>query len=86
MREAAELAGASVLHCHTHRFAPQGITVVLTLSESHASLHTYPEHGVYMADVFTCGDVKPARAMEHIVRAFGGKYKSVVWERGDVSA
>ena len=35
------------------RFAPQGATVIALLAESHASVHTYPEHGSLFADVFT---------------------------------
>lgn len=40
----------------SHRFAPQGVTIVGLLAESHISIHTWPEHGYAAADVFTCGD------------------------------
>jgi S-adenosylmethionine/arginine decarboxylase-like enzyme len=30
--------------------------MTITLSESHASIHTYPEHGKCFVDLFTCGD------------------------------
>src|ERR1700676_1848643 len=52
---AAEATGATVLQVCSHRFSPQGITVVVVLAESHASLHTYPESGVVFWDCFTCG-------------------------------
>jgi len=48
-------AGASVLHTTAHRFDPRGLTVLALLSESHASVHTWPEHGSAFVDVFTCG-------------------------------
>jgi S-adenosylmethionine decarboxylase proenzyme len=54
-RAAAEATRATVLQTCSHRFSPQGITVVVVLAESHASLHTYPESGVVFWDCFTCG-------------------------------
>lgn len=54
--KAATATGASVLQVVTQRFQPQGVTVVVVLAESHASLHTYPEAGVVFWDCFTCGD------------------------------
>ncbi|MBV9843602.1 MAG: adenosylmethionine decarboxylase [Kutzneria sp.] len=48
-------AGATVLEVTSKRFSPQGVTVLALLSESHASLHTYPEFGSVFVDVFTCG-------------------------------
>ena len=37
------------------QFEPQGVTVLALLSESHASIHSYPERGSVFIDVFTCG-------------------------------
>lgn len=48
-------AGAQVRQVVTERFEPQGATVVAVLAESHASIHTWPEHGGMHVDVFTCG-------------------------------
>jgi ornithine decarboxylase len=48
-------AGATVCDVVSKRFTPQGVTVLALLSESHASLHTYPELGSVFLDVFTCG-------------------------------
>lgn len=57
-------AGATVCDVVSKRFAPQGVTVLALLSESHASLHTYPEVGSVFLDVFTCGTrADPERAM-----------------------
>lgn len=56
LTERAALAtGARVLRVVAERFEPQGVTVVALLAESHASLHTYPEHGIAYWDCFTCG-------------------------------
>lgn len=53
--KAATATGATVLDVISRRFQPQGITVLVMLAESHASLHTYPESGVVFWDCFTCG-------------------------------
>ncbi len=52
---AAEATGAKVLEICSHKFAPQGVTALAVLAESHASLHTYPESNVVFWDCFTCG-------------------------------
>ena len=60
MIEAMDLAvvasGATILNQTPHIFSPNGLTIVYLLSESHASLHTYPEHNACFVDIFTCGD------------------------------
>jgi S-adenosylmethionine decarboxylase len=53
--KAAVATGATVLDVISRQFEPQGITVLVMLAESHASLHTYPEWGVVFWDCFTCG-------------------------------
>lgn len=55
VRKAALSTGATIMQVVAQTFEPQGITVVAVLSESHASLHTYPESGVVFWDCFTCG-------------------------------
>ncbi len=55
VRAAASATGATVLDTHVYQFAPQGVTALAVLAESHASLHTYPESGVVFWDCFTCG-------------------------------
>ena len=37
-----------------HRFEPQGITMIYMLSESHISIHTFPEKGYFALDIYTC--------------------------------
>ena len=49
-------AGATILDIVGKQFQPQGVTMIAVLSESHASIHTYPERGAMFIDVFTCGD------------------------------
>lgn len=37
-------------------FEPQGVSIIALLSESHTSIHTYPEEGALFIDAFTCGN------------------------------
>lgn len=55
MIEAAKASGVTILSSSDHHFDPEGMTQVLLLSESHASIHTYPELNSCFVDLFTCG-------------------------------
>ena len=37
-----------------HQFTPTGYTYIYLLSESHMSVHTYPEYGQIYMDIFCC--------------------------------
>ncbi|TCO56541.1 ornithine decarboxylase [Actinocrispum wychmicini] len=55
LERALDKAGATVCDMTFKQFEPQGVTVLALLSESHASIHSYPERGSVFVDVFTCG-------------------------------
>lgn len=59
--ETVAAMGAQVLGVHLHRLAPQGISGVVVISESHLTIHTWPERGEAAVDLFTCGDASRAR-------------------------
>ena len=62
LREAAEAAGATILHGHFHHFSPNGgVSGVLVLAESHISIHTWPERDFAAVDIFMCGACDPRR-------------------------
>ena len=72
LREGARAAGAHILHSHFHSFGTaQGVTGVVLLAESHISIHTWPEFGFAAADIFMCGDARPALALAVIEAALG---------------
>lgn len=64
LRAGAEAAGARVVAEVFHPFAPHGVTGVVVIEESHLSIHTWPENGYAAVDFYTCGDVRPPRAIE----------------------
>ncbi|REE69521.1 S-adenosylmethionine decarboxylase [Paenibacillus taihuensis] len=68
MVEAAEACGATVLSVQAKQFEPQGATVLVLLSESHLSIHTYPERGFAALDCYTCGEtVDPQLAIDYMM-------------------
>jgi S-adenosylmethionine decarboxylase len=69
-RECVEVCGATLLHIHTHKFSPQGVSGVAVLAESHISVHTWPEIGYGAFDVFMCGEAQPWKAVEVLRRTF----------------
>jgi spermidine synthase len=84
LTDALSSAGANVRQVVAESFAPQGVTALALLAESHASVHTWPEHGIAHVDVFTCGAAAdPIRAVDLIAAALGatGVHREVV-ERG----
>jgi spermidine synthase len=74
LRAALTGAGATVRRVVAERFSPQGVTVLALLAESHASIHTWPEHGTAHVDVFTCGDAAdPVAAARALATALGAR-------------
>ena len=69
----AHACGATILNYQSHKFSPQGVTAVVMLAESHISIHTWPETGAYALDVYTCGDMDCAYAVERVMWNLGGK-------------
>ena len=60
----AKAAKVEILNVSSHKFEPQGFTLVALLSESHFSFHTFPEREVISFDFFTCGKVHPKVALK----------------------
>ncbi|GAE93005.1 S-adenosylmethionine decarboxylase proenzyme [Gracilibacillus boraciitolerans JCM 21714] len=54
---AALKAGAEIREVAFHKFAPMGVSGVVIISESHLTIHSFPEHGYASIDVYTCGDI-----------------------------
>lgn len=78
-REAAKLAGATILEAHSHIFEPQGVSVVIILQESHLSLHSFPEEMYASLDLYTCGEkTEPMMAYDFLVASLGSKHATCI--------
>lgn len=75
--------GATVCGYISKKFIPHGVTTLVLLSESHASIHTYPEYGCLFFDIFTCGDCQPDLILESLVSVLNPeKIRKSVIRRG----
>ena len=54
--QAAIKCNSTLIALHSHKFSPQGVTAIALLAESHISIHTWPENGTAVCDIFTSGD------------------------------
>ncbi|WP_138415373.1 adenosylmethionine decarboxylase [Aquibacillus sediminis] len=71
---AALKAGAEIREVTFHKFAPFGVSGVVIISESHLTIHSFPEHGYASIDVYTCGDIiDPHIAADFIAQSLESK-------------
>ena len=74
INNAAKLANATVLNLISNKFEPQGVTAIALLSESHLSIHTWPESSYSAVDIFTCGqNMKPNLSCKYLIQALMAK-------------
>lgn len=72
-----------------HQFTPQGCSLVYLLSESHLSVHTFPEKKYIAMDVYTCRDYADNSVYEsiytYLVEQFraDSRYSPVILDRGE---
>ena len=87
-RAGALLAAADAAGARAERAFPSfregaGVTGVVMLSESHISIHTWPEHGYAALDVFMCGAARPERALDSLRAALApASVRVTVVDRG----
>ena len=81
---AAKSMRASLVSVHFHQFNPHGVSGAVVISESHLTIHTWPEYGYAAIDVFTCGDViDPWQAHAYMKEHFEPKRDSIMeFKRG----
>lgn len=78
LEKAAKECGATVLQTAYHKFEPQGLTAILLLSESHISVHTYPEHKSAAFDIFTCGTADSKLGAQWILQLINPEYHTLI--------
>jgi len=77
----------SVLNRAHHKFHPQGVSLIYLLSESHISMHSWPEMNLVSLDCYTCSDNITPKIHEQLandlLEAFQGKkHRFVILDRG----
>ncbi len=69
-----EVCKATLLGMNFHTFEVNGgISGVAILSESHISVHTWPELDYFALDIFMCGDAEPKNSIPVIKEFFKPK-------------
>ena len=86
LEEAVRISGATALKASFHQFAPQGVSGVIIIAESHFTIHTWPEYGYAALDIFTCGQsLDSQKALDYIEKELNVKTISVTeMKRGNI--
>jgi S-adenosylmethionine decarboxylase proenzyme len=70
-----------------HHFSPQGMSLIYMLSESHISIHTFPEKQYAAVDIYTCREYPDNSVYETISREltqwFDCECQPVIMNRGE---
>ncbi len=66
--DAARKANTRICSVSFHSFPPNGVSGVVVISESHLSIHTWPEVNYMALDIYTCGEHSmPEVAVEYVI-------------------
>jgi S-adenosylmethionine decarboxylase len=77
MMAAARVTGATILGETFHQFSPHGVSGTVVISESHLSIHTWPENGYVAVDIYTCGGLDPRLGFRYLAEALGAEQSRV---------
>lgn len=78
LRGAAAAGGAQVLGESSAVFANGAVTAVLLLSQSHLSVHTWPEYQMANFDLLTCGRLNGERMLGYLKTELAPERANVV--------
>ena len=67
-----ESSGLHIVKFMEHRFDPFGLTLIWILAESHLAIHTWPEYGTILVDLFVCQDEFDVEKFVEQLRAVSG--------------
>ena len=67
-----------VLHRKVHCFEPIGLTMFYLLSESHISIHTFPERRFMALDIYTCRSMSDDSVYEEIYALLVARFRAKV--------
>lgn len=81
--KAAHASEATIVEHFFKQYEPHGVTGIILISESHFSIHTWPEDGFAALDILTCGQMKPEKAIDVVREGFQAKHvKKQIITRG----
>jgi len=69
--------GGRIVKAVFHNFSPYGVSGVVVITESHVTIHTWPEHGYAAVDIFSCSaKLDHAAIRDYLKRALLAKRTS----------
>ncbi len=89
VRDCIKYSNLTIVSEHIKQFTPEASTAVWVLSESHFTLHEYPESNYITVDCYTCGEEgDPLAAINNLIenldKSVGVKKKNVrYFKRGE---
>ena len=86
IHDIVEKIGAKLVAENYKIFSPMGISGYAIISESHISIHTWPEYQYAAVDVFSCKKIVSTETVEYIKSCFKAKnYNLYLLDRGIVN-
>lgn len=71
---AVHAGGGRLVKTVFHNFNPYGVSGVVVITESHVTIHTWPEHRYAAVDIFSCSaKLDHAAIRDHLKQALGAK-------------
>jgi len=68
MREAVLRGRGTIVKSLFHNFSPFGVSGVIVITESHVTIHTWPEHNYAAVDIFSCSEKLDHKAIRQRLR------------------
>lgn len=86
MKELAKILNTNIRQVAFEKFEPYGISGVLIISESHITIHTWPEYRYAGIDIFTCSKkVEYDKAIDFVLKKLNAKkYNVKEFNRGKI--
>lgn len=54
--DAVREGGGTIVKAVFHNFSPYGVSGVVVITESHVTIHTWPEYAYAAVDIFSCSE------------------------------
>jgi len=76
--ESAKAIWATIITSNFHNFKPQGVSWVVILSESHFTIHSWPEYWYAAIDMFACWDMQFEKWINLLSHIFKSKKVKII--------